>query len=99
MKKTRFLGLVIVCVLSAATPLATTEAEEDALEKIIEELEQLNELIDKAERESDSTERIRFRYDWLRRDLKLVKNGIQDHLDAPSTESRTFEPLQGDYRQ
>ncbi len=81
------------------TPLATTDREQDALEKIIEELEQLNELIDKAERESDSTERIRFRYDWLRRDLKLVKNGIQDHLDAPSTEPKTFEPLQGDYRQ
>ncbi|MXW54356.1 MAG: conjugal transfer protein, partial [Gammaproteobacteria bacterium] len=80
-------------------PLATTDREQDALEKIIEELEQLNELIDKAERESDSTERIRFRYDWLRRDLKLVKNGIQDHLDAPSTEPKTFEPLQGDYRQ
>lgn len=88
-----------MCVLFVGTPLATTDEEHNALEKIIEELDQLNELIDKAERESDSTERIRFRYDWLRRDLKLVKNGIQDHLDAPSTEPRAFEPLHGDYRQ
>lgn len=99
MRKASLLGIVIACVLCVGTPLATTDREQDALEKIIKELEQVNELIDKAERESDSTERIRFRYDWLRRDLKLVKNGIQDHLDAPSTEPRTFKPLQGDYRQ
>lgn len=99
MKRIAVFGVALVCVICATAPLATTEAEQEALEKIVEELDQLNKLIDKAERESDPTERIRFRYDWLRRDLKLVKNGIQDHLDAPSTEPKTFDPLEGDYRQ
>lgn len=99
MKRVRPLILTLVCVLFVAVPSATTDAEQAALEKIIDELNHLDKLVDKAERESDPTERIRFRYDWLRRDLNLVKNGIQDHLNAPSTEPRTYEPLLGDYRQ
>ena len=43
--------------------------------------------------------RIRLNYTWLRRDLERVKSGIQDYIETPSTEPRTFEPLQGDYRQ
>ncbi|MCY3885544.1 MAG: RAQPRD family integrative conjugative element protein [Gammaproteobacteria bacterium] len=99
MKRKTIFGVALICVLCSTAPLATTDAEQDALEKIVDELDQLNKLIDKAERESDSTERVRFRYDWLRRDLKLVKDGIQDHLDVPSTEPKTFDPLLGDYRQ
>jgi RAQPRD family integrative conjugative element protein len=43
--------------------------------------------------------RIRFRYDWLRQDLHRIRDGIQDHIDAPRSEPRRFPPLRGDYRQ
>lgn len=75
------------------------DAEHTALVQVVTELKELNKLIDRAEKEADPTARISFQYDWLRRDLKLVRRGIQDHLDTPSSEPREFEPLQGDYRQ
>ena len=99
MRKVRILFLAMVCAICAPVYHADTVAEHKALQQIVKELNQLDKLIDKAEREANPSERIRFRYDWLRRDLKLVKDGIQDHLDGPSTEPRTFDPLQGDYRQ
>ena len=99
MRNLKVLCLVLICAICAPVYHADTVAEHKALKKIVQELEHLDKLIDKAEREADQTERIRFRYDWLRRDIRLVKNGIEDHLDAPSTEPRSFEPLQGDYRQ
>ena len=42
--------------------------------------------------------RIRFRYDWLRQDLKQIKDGIQSHIDSPRAQPRSFPPLRGDYR-
>ena len=42
--------------------------------------------------------RIRFEHDWLRRDLDLMKDGIQSHIDAPRAQPRSFPPLRGDYR-
>ena len=99
MRKARILCIALVCVVCGSTYHADIVAVREALEQIVEELTELDKLIDKAERESDPTQRIRFRYDWLRKDLERVKDGIQDHLDSPSTEPRTFEPLQGDYRQ
>lgn len=99
MRTIRTLCLALACAICAPIYHADTVAEHKALQQIVKELKQLDKLIDKAEREANPSERIRFRYDWLRRDIKLMKDGIQDHLDGPSTEPRTFEPLQGDYRQ
>ncbi len=56
-------------------------------------------LIETAESQANPDARIRFRYDWLRKDLARIRAGIQEHLDAPRTEPRTFPPLRGDYRQ
>ena len=91
-------SLTALCVFVVVPQIADIEAEREALSLLVFELTELQVLIDRAEREADLTQRIRFRYDWLRRDLELVRRGIQDHLDAPSTEPRTFPPLQGDYR-
>ncbi len=52
-----------------------------------------------AESQASPDTRIRFRYDWLRQDLERIRAGIQEHIDAPRTEPRTFPPLRGDYRQ
>ena len=55
-------------------------------------------LIEDAESQANPDGRIRFRYDWLRQDLVRIRAGIQEHIDAPRTEPRTFPPLRGDYR-
>lgn len=101
MRHTRIilLALSVLTMEGFSFHAADVDAEHAALAQIVTELKELNKLIDRAEKEADPTARISFQYDWLRRDLKLVRRGIQDHLDTPSSEPREFEPLQGDYRQ
>ena len=41
---------------------------------------------------------MRFRYDWLRQDLQRLRLGIQEHINAPRAQPRSFPPLRGDYR-
>ena len=83
-------------VTSAA--LADTGAEREALAKIIHELNVLEPLIKQAEANAEEVVRIRFRYDWLRLDLKQIKDGIRAHIDSPRAQPRSFPPLRGDYR-
>jgi len=104
MRKTsmRTVHLLIVGLLSTALPMqsaiADADAEREALARIVHELNALETLIRKAESQAESDARIRFRYDWLRQDLSRMQQGIQEHIDAPRTEPRTFPPLRGDYR-
>ncbi|NKB61244.1 MAG: conjugal transfer protein [Gammaproteobacteria bacterium] len=84
----------------AITPaaFADADAEREALVKIIHELNTLEPLIKHAEANAEQDSRIRFRYDWLRQDLKQIKDGIQSHIDSPRAQPRSFPPLRGDYR-
>lgn len=94
--------LLIVGLLSTTLPMqsaiADADAEREALAWITHELDALEVLIRKAESQAEPDARIRFRYDWLRQDLSRMRQGIQDHIDAPRAEPRTFPPLRGDYR-
>jgi len=90
-----FLG----CLLIATSALADTDAEHAALARVAHELETLDSVVRSAESQADPDARICFRYDWLREDLERVRSGIQDHLDAPRAEPRSFPLLRGDYRQ
>lgn len=78
--------------------LADADAEREALARIAHELDALEALIRQAESQAEPDARIRFRYDWLRQDLSRMQQGIQDHINAPRSEPRTFPPLRGDYR-
>ncbi len=84
----------------AITPVAfaAAGAEREALAKIMHELNTLESLIKSAEANAEQDSRIRFRYDWLRQDLKQIRNGIQSHIDSPRAQPRSFPPLRGDYR-
>ena len=84
------------CIAPAA--FADADAEREALAKIIHEISALETLINRAEANADRDSRIRFRYDWLRQDLKQIKDGIQSHIDSPRAQPRSFPPLRGDYR-
>ena len=85
-------------VTSAAFADADADAEREALAKIIHELYALEPLIKQAEANAEQDVRIRFRYDWLRQDLKQIRDGIQSHIDSPRAQPRSFPPLRGDYR-
>ena len=93
-------GVVILVALSTAPAgWADADAEREALARLIHEIQALDPLIETAKSQATPDARIRFRYDWLRQDLKHIRAGIQAHIDAPRTEPRTVPPLRGDYRQ
>ena len=98
----RIAHLLFVGVLGTALPMqsaiADADAEREALARIAHELDALEALIRQAESQAEPDARIRFRYEWLRQDLSRMGQGIQEHIDAPRTEPRTFPPLRGDYR-
>jgi RAQPRD family integrative conjugative element protein len=91
-------SFLIIGSLITQGVFADADAERDALAKIIHELKALELLIKQAEANADQDARVRFRYDWLRQDLKQIRDGVQSHIDAPRAQPRLFPPLRGDYR-
>lgn len=92
-------ALAVALAMTVSMPAqADQDAERELLARLGYELETLTALIDDAEAAANPDARVRFRYDWLREDIRRVRTGIKEHLDAPRTEPRTFPPLRGDYR-
>ena len=89
--------LIIGLVVTPAA-FADADAEREALAKVIHEPNALDSLIKRAEANAEQDSRIRFRYDWLRQDLKQIKDGVHSHIDSPRAQPRSFPPLRGDYR-
>ncbi len=85
--------------LSVQFAYADADGERAALVRIIHELQAIQPLITEAESQANPDARVRFQYDWLRQDLDRIRLGIQEHIDTPRSEPRTFPPLRGDYRQ
>ena len=93
---------VVAAALSCAivftgTAHADEDAQREALARIAHELTRLEQLAADAQRQQDVNGRVRFRFDWLGRDLALVRRGIEDHADAPR-QPRPVPVLRGDYR-
>ena len=86
-------GLIIPPVAAS-----DADAEREALARLVHELRLLERLVQRAEANANPDARVRFRYDWLRRDLRQVRDGIRSHIDAPRTQPRLHPPLRGDYR-
>ena len=95
--------LLLFGLIGTALPIqfavADADGERAALARIIHELQVIEPLIKEAAAQANLDARIRFQYDWLRKDLNRIRLGIQEHIDTPRTEPRTFLPLRGDYRQ
>jgi len=98
----RITQVLIVGLLGAALPVqfavADADGERAALARIIHELQAIDPLITEAASQANPDARVRFQYDWLRQDLDRIRLGIQEHIDTPRSEPRTFPPLRGDYR-
>ena len=95
----RTIAVAVVLALVSSHAAADAQDEREILARVVNELEVLEPLLDAAESAANPDARVQFRYDWLRADLRQVQNGVQDHIDAPRVEPRTFPPLRGDYRQ
>ena len=98
----RITQLLVLGLLVTALPVqfvvADADGERAALARIDHELQAIKPLITEAASRANPDARIRFQYDWLRQDLERIHLGIQEHIDAPRSEPRTFPPLRGDYR-
>jgi len=89
--------VAMLLLLAASAARADADSEREALARIAQELQRLQVDISQATRTADTSARVKFRYDWLEKDLELVLRGVTDHLDAPR-QPRPVAPLAGDYR-
>jgi len=98
----RMTHILVLGLLGTMLPVqfaaADADAEREVLARISHELEATEPLIAEAESQANPDARIRFQYDWLRQDIERIRLGIQEHIDAPRAEPRSFPPLHGDYR-
>ncbi len=98
----RISQVLIFGLLGTALPVqfavADADGERAALARIVHELQAMEPLITEAASQANPDARVRFQYDWLRQDLHRIRIGIQEHIDTPRSEPRTFPPLRGDYR-
>ena len=74
------------------------EAEREQLARIAHEIERVQSMVASAAQAAPTGQRVKFRYDWLERDLQMLREGIERHADAPR-QPRPVPPLRGDYRQ
>ena len=92
----------VLATLVAALPACADEGQErEQLARISSELQIVEQMAEQAQQSAQSSQPsgyVRFRYDWLERDLEMMRQGIEDHLDAPR-QPRPVPPLRGDYRQ
>ena len=91
------LALALLLPLAGQTAAADEDAERENLARISYELERLQLDAKQAAAQAPAGARIQFRYDWLARDLQLMRDGIAQHLEAPR-QPRAVPPLAGDYR-
>jgi len=98
----RITQVLMLGLLGTALPIqfavADADGEREALARIIHELQAIEPLITEAASQANPDARIRFQYDWLEQDFDRIRLGVQEHIDTPRSEPRTFPPLRGDYR-
>lgn len=97
---TRAWMIAAVLAALAASPAhaADPDLERENLARIAHEIERVQVMVQEAAQAAPGGQRVRFRYDWLLSDLKLLRDGVVEHADAPR-QPRPVPPLRGDYRQ
>lgn len=90
-------GVALTLTVGAGRAHADEDAQREALARIAYELSRLEQLAADGSKQQEASARTRFRFDWLARDLSMVRHGIEDHLNAPR-QPRPVPVLRGDYR-
>lgn len=92
------LACLLAALASGAAQASDVDLERENLARISHEIERLQVMVQEAAQVTPTGQRVRFRYDWLQQDLKLLRDGVVEHADAPR-QPRPVPPLRGDYRQ
>lgn len=93
-----------ICVLAFAIAmgsmpaLAASDEESEALGHLVQELESLKVLVDRAQQQADGGQRITFNYEALRADLRAVQVGVEQYRAGIRSQPREIAPVVGDYR-
>jgi len=90
--------LISLMFMTTVNVNAGSEAEKAKLALIIHELETITPLLEEAEALASKSDRIQFQYEWLLRDIEHIKSAIQEHINAPRIQARSFPPLDSNYR-
>lgn len=85
-------------LLSSAIIHADAHSEREMLNRLAQQIQALDELIDRAEAESEPDARVQFQYQWLRQDLVRVRKGIEDYVRGAHHDRRTYPPIEGEYQ-
>ncbi len=96
-KKIFLVILVIQILFLGMNAFANTAMENQELAKIQQVIRSLYPMINVAEQQQVKSNRIQFRYDWLRCDLALIQKGISSKLHGVLVEPRYFKSIHGDY--
>jgi RAQPRD family integrative conjugative element protein len=96
----RIIQLLVVLTSIHVGDIAIADSTEELkrLQSVYAELVQLQSELELAEAAADPDTRIHFRYDWLRRDLAIIRHGIQAQIDASISAPINRPRLRGDYR-
>jgi len=89
---------ILGALILAQSAIADSDGEREVLARINHELQTIIPLITQAASQANPDARVRFQYDWLKQDIDQIRHGIQEHINTPRSEPRTFPPLRGDYR-
>lgn len=92
------MAVLCAAVFCARADLVDDELERENLARIAQEIAIVKAMVIEAQDRAPTGQRIKFRYDWLARDLELLRDGVLQHADAPR-QPRPVAPLRGDYRQ
>ncbi len=93
-----WLVALLVATAASAAHAGDDDTEREMLARIANELQHLQVLVTQAAQSAPPAARVKFRYDWLERDLQMLRDGVMQHVDAPR-QPRPVPPLRGDYRQ
>ena len=92
------LAVLYVALQATNAHAGDADTERENLARIASEIERVQVVVSEAAQTAPTGERVKFRYDWLLRDLGQLREGITAHVDAPR-QPRPVPPLRGDYRQ
>ncbi len=97
-KKMNLLFLSSMCLLLMShVCFADTEQMNTTLSRVNMILNQINPLINAAQKEQDPNARVKFQFNVLRADIEKIKAGISQEINLVSIQPRNVTPLSGDY--
>src|SRR5437867_1218787 len=91
--------LMSISIVNISLCYADTETENQALARLIHEMDALNQIIKEAKTQQDPKARSKFQYHWLHYDLQKIRTGITAHIHHSWRQPRNIKPIQGDYDQ